>query len=179
MSLSLKLFVQVVMVTVGYECSDCGGDGEERCPECNGDGEDIDGYPCDECQGGGYVKCSVCDGKGSDTCQTCDGIGYINDEDSASILILNYISYDESIYLTFESIESEGAYSTPMSIDMYNKIVENDKTFLMSEDMKNVSDIFDISKINVGDIYFASLNKELSLSLSSNNKLEDDNLDFV
>jgi len=66
-----------------------------------------------------------------------------------------------------------------MSENMYDTIIKNNKTFLMSDDMKNVSDIFNIYKINVNDVYFGTLNKELSLSLSPYKKLEDNNLGSI
>lgn len=169
----------------GYiECAECDGDGEEGCYECGGNGENYasdedGGGACNTCKGSGNIKCSGCDGIGDNPCQTCDGNGYINDEDSVSILISSYISYDESIYLTFETRESDGEYETPMSENMYDTIIKNNKTFLMSDDMKNVSDIFNIYKINVNDVYFGALNKELSLSLSPYKKLEDNNLDSI
>ena len=72
-------------------CDECGGNGTIVCDYCDGDGQiyshDDNGYDED---------CSYCDG-GYDSCQTCDGIGEIDDDSTTDYTISTYITFDNEI----------------------------------------------------------------------------------
>lgn len=48
----------------GYECSTCGGSGQQRCPNCAGEGLVQNKFKCSHCGGKGEVRCETCEGKG-------------------------------------------------------------------------------------------------------------------
>lgn len=67
--------------TISIRCDVCGGAGRMPCYECKGSGNctHCHGSGCDWCHGRGV--CGNCQGSTIIVCTTCDGTGYLSDDD--------------------------------------------------------------------------------------------------
>lgn len=142
----------------GDSCNKCYGDGVLTCGDCNGKGD----VKCEDCGGSGSNDCDYCDGLGKYECTQCDGSGYVNQEDSHSVIEYYYVSINPKFKINFTSIDENEKIS--------NEFAENlssDKLTILVKTNEDITEDF-YGDFYENDFVFYSLNEEPKLYFINN-----------